>query len=53
MSFLSKLTRSLYSAARISNEARIAERVIEGHPETLIKHLRNKLYYRAFGRFLK
>jgi hypothetical protein len=53
MSFLSKLTRTLYRAARVSNEARIAERVIEGHPGTLVKHLRNKLYYRAFGRCLR
>jgi hypothetical protein len=53
MSILSKLTRALYRTARVSNEARIAERVIEGHPETLLKHERNKMLFRAFGRFLK
>jgi hypothetical protein len=53
MSFLSKLTRSFYQAARVSNEARIAERVIEGQPETLLKHERNKMLFRLIGRFLR
>ncbi len=50
---LSKLTRSPYGLARLSNKARIAERFLEGNPAPLLKHERDKVYFRLFGRFLK
>ena len=53
MSMLSKLTRALYGAARMSNEARVIERAVTGHPETILKHERNRLLMKFVSRFMR
>jgi len=50
---LNALTRALYQAARLSNKARIAGQLFRGNPKPLLRHERNRLYFRIFGRFLK
>lgn len=50
---MGSITRFLYQFARASNAVRIAERTAGGHPETFVKHVRNKVYFRLFGRFLR
>jgi hypothetical protein len=53
MSFLSKLTRSLHQAARVSNDVRIAEKLVDGNPRPLLVHEKNRVLFRLFGRFLR
>lgn len=48
-----QLTRFLYAAARASNKARIAGQLLRGNPTPLLKHERNRLLFRLFGRFLR
>jgi hypothetical protein len=50
---LNSITRALYGPPGLSNNLRVAGRVLRGHPETLAKHIRNKALFRAFGRFLR
>jgi hypothetical protein len=50
---MGSLTRFLYHAARVSNKVTMYAQAASGHPKHLVKHLRNRAYFRAFGRFLK
>lgn len=50
---LAQLTRVLYHAARLSNKARIAGQLLRGNPTPLLRHERNRLLFRIFGRFLR
>jgi hypothetical protein len=50
---LNSLTRSLYHAARLSNKVRMYAQAASGHPRHLVTHLKNRVLFRAFGRFLK
>jgi hypothetical protein len=50
---MSQLSRGLYHAARISNKVRIYAQAASGHPAHLVKHIRNRGYFRLFGRFLR
>ena len=50
---ISQITHILYHVARLSNRARIVGKLISGNPRPLLRHERNRLYFRFFGRFLR
>jgi len=43
---LSRLTKFLYAAARLSNKARIVGPAVKDNPKPLLRHERNRLYFR-------
>lgn len=49
---ISQIPRVLYGLARMSNGIRIAGRLSRGNPRPFLRHVRNRAYFRAFGRFL-
>jgi hypothetical protein len=51
--FLSQITRAAYGAARLLNKTRILEAAAAGNPKPAAKYLRNRIYFKLFGRFLR
>jgi hypothetical protein len=50
---MANLSRSLYKAARIVRWGEVLGRAAAGNPKPLAKRIRNKFYFRMFGRFLR
>ena len=54
MSALSKLSQTLYRAARVSNEARVIERAIETRSaEPIVAHEWRQFLFRLLGRLTR
>jgi hypothetical protein len=43
----------LYQTARVANKIRIASAVLHGNAKPAARYLRNRVYFKLFGRFLR
>lgn len=53
MCYTSRMTSFLYRIARLFAWGRAVSRAAQGHPQALVKRVRNKMVYRAVGRLLR